>query len=239
MRRVAPTVLRDILPRSPIFTTEQVATATGTTSAVAARALGRLEHAGLITRLVRGLWADTKHPDFSPYAVVSFLLQRERATGAQQESGYVSFLSALHLRGMLSQIPAAIHIAVGAQRDPIRTPVGVYQFHQMQPDLLDGHGPGDAYGRFELATPTKAVFDTLYLSARRGRQFSRLPELELASTVRDAAMRRWIERIAHAPLRAAVSMKWESLRMRRRQRRRSSSFRSARPLPPGTPAGGH
>lgn len=223
MMRVASTVLRDIVPRSPIFTTEQAAAAAGTRSDVASRALRRLERAGLVTHLVRGLWADTKHPDFSPYAVVPFLLRRQAPLGSAKWTGYVSFLSALHLHGMLSQIPGAIHVAVGAQRDPIRTPVGDYQFHQMQPDLLDGHAPGDAYGRFELATPTKALFDTLYLSARRGRQFSRLPELELPSMVRDVDMRHWIKRIRYQPLRAAVSGKWGTLRREHRPARRSSS----------------
>jgi predicted transcriptional regulator of viral defense system len=219
VNRITQTLLREIVPRSPIFTTEQVAKATGSTSDIASRALGQLERLGLITRLVRGLWADTKHPDFSPYAVVPFLLQRGAAKRAGGEAGYVSFLSALHLHEMLSQIPREIHVAVGIQRPAVRTPVGHYRFHQLQADLLDGHSPGDAYGRFELATPTKALFDTLYLSARRGRQFSRLPELEVPATVRKAEMRHWISRIAHPSFRSAVAMKWEDLQGRQPARR--------------------
>jgi hypothetical protein len=116
---------------------------------------------------------------------------------------------------MLSQIPAAIHIAVAESRRLIRTPTGIYEFHRLQPNLLGGHKPGDAYGRFELATPTKALFDTIYLSARRGRQFSRLPEVELPRSVTDAEMQQWIARIAHLPLRTAVAERWAVLRVRR------------------------
>lgn len=212
MNQIAPVVLRDVIPRSPIFTTTEVAVAAAVTPDTASRALSRLEALGLVTRLVRGLWADTRHPDFSPYAVVPFLLARSGPSDADAAPGYVSFLSALHLHGMLSQIPAGIHVAVGEQRAPIPTPVGVYQFHQLQPELLGGHEPGDAYGRFELATPTKALFDTLYISARRGRQFSRLPELELPRSVTDRDMQRWLNRIESVPLRTAVADRWAALK---------------------------
>ena len=109
MTLIAPVVLRDVIPRSPVFTTGDVVAATGATPDTTSRALSRLAQRGLITRLVPGLWGATQHPDFSPYAVVPFLLARAANGGRDAPEGYVSFISALHLHGMLSQIPGAIH----------------------------------------------------------------------------------------------------------------------------------
>ena len=218
MSQVSPIVLRDITPRAPIFTTAAAATAAGVSSDTASRALARLEERGLVTRLVRGLWADTRHPDFSPYAVVPFLLARSSTSAGHPPIGYVSFLSALQLHGILSQIPPAILIAVAQQHETVHTPIGNFEFYQIQPELLDGYKPGDAYGRFELATPAKALFDTLYLSARRGRRFSHLPELAIRGAITDAEMQRWIARIDYLSLRVAVAERWAALRRREHSR---------------------
>src|SRR5580704_6153918 len=112
MTQVGPIVLRDVTPRAPIFTTATAAAAADVSPDTASRGLARLQEQGLVTRLVRGLWADTRHPDFSPYAVVPFLLARSPSQEGQPSAGYVSFLSALHLHGILSQIPPAIQVAV-------------------------------------------------------------------------------------------------------------------------------
>jgi predicted transcriptional regulator of viral defense system len=214
MSQVGPVVLRDVAPRAPIFTTATAAAASHVSPDTASRGLARLEEQGLVTRLVRGLWAATRHPDFSPYAVVPFLLARSMSKDEQPRVGYVSFLSALHLHGILSQIPPAIQVAVAEQHEPVHTPVGDFEFHQIQPDLLEGYKPGDAYGRFELATPAKALFDTLYLSARRGRRFSHLPELAIRGAISDTEMQRWIARIEHPSFRTAVNERWAAVRRR-------------------------
>jgi len=214
MTQVGPIVLRDVIPRAPIFTTVTAAAAADVSPDTASRGLARLQEQGLITRLVRGLWADTRHPDFSPYAVVPFLLARSSSREGQPPVGYVSFLSALHLNGTLSQIPPAIQVAVAEQHETVHTPVGDFEFHQIQPELVDGYTPGDAYGRFELATAAKALFDTLYLSARRGRRFSHLPELAIRGSISDADMQRWIARIEHPSFRTAVDERWATVRQR-------------------------
>jgi hypothetical protein len=214
MTQVGPIVLRDEIPRAPIFTTATAAAAADVSPDTASRGLARLQEQGLVTRLVRGLWADTRHPDFSPYAVVPFLLPRSPSQEGQLSVAYASFLSALHLHGILSQIPHAIQIAVAEQHETVHSPVGDFEFHQIQPDLLEGYEPGDAYGRFELATPAKALFDTLYLSARRGRRFSHLPELGIRGAISDAEIQRWIARIEYPSLRIAVAERWGTVRQR-------------------------
>lgn len=224
MQRIAPIVLGQVVPQEPIFTTQAVARAARTTRDIASRALAQLASRGLIVRLKGGLWADPKHPSFSPYAVVPYLLKRR--TG-EVGRGYVSFLSALHLHGMLSQIPRAIYVAVADRRQVVTTPVATYSLHKLQPELLGGHAPGDVYGRFELAAPTKALFDTIYLSSRRGRQFAHLPEVDLEK-VSSAEMRRWISKISHVPLQTAVLQRWDAVRQRDGASRRSEPRRPSR-----------
>ena len=177
-------------------------------------ALSRLERTHLVTRIVRGVWADTRHPRFSPYIVVPYLLTVEKGG----VTCYVSFASALSLHGMISQIPGAIHVAVRDQHRPVATPVGEYRFHRIDRTLFDGYTAGDPYGRFELATPAKALFDTLYLATRRGRRFAHLPEVELPRSVTDVAMQRWVARISSASLRTAVNTRWQALRAAARDR---------------------
>jgi predicted transcriptional regulator of viral defense system len=194
--------------RLVVFRTSDIVSAVGADQSPTSRALARLQRAHLLTRLVRGVWADTKHPLFSPYIVAPLITE----TNMENSECYVSFLSALSLHGMISQIPGAIHLATTAQRRPVKTPIGEYHFHQLDRALFDGFEAGDKYGRFSLATPTKALFDTLYVSARRSRQFAHLPELELPRSVTDKDMRRWISRISSSTLRAAVDARWQSIR---------------------------
>jgi predicted transcriptional regulator of viral defense system len=183
-----------------------------------ARALAALANDGIVVRVTRGVWARPNHPDFSPYAIVPFLLGASARTSGWQdaEPGYVSLLSALSLHGLIDQIPRTIQIVVGGQRPPIRSPVGVYTFHRVQPNLLTGYEPGGRLANFELATPTKALFDTIYISTRRGRKHTFLPELDLSPRVSDAEMRRYIALISSVSLQTAVLTRWQLLRQRTR-----------------------
>lgn len=185
-----------------VFTTRRAAQLGHTSVQSAVRVLKDMAAAGLVTRVTRGVWALTHHPDFSPYAVLPFLLgtpesdmasAREApwsaaiddasANAVTARPGYVSFLSALHLHGMLSQIPRDIHVAVPQQRRALSTPVARFVFHRRMSALTPATMPGDRWGRFALATPAQALVDTMYVSAHRGRQFAHLPEIELPSTM--------------------------------------------------------
>lgn len=185
-----------------VFTTRRAAQLGHTSVQSAVRVLQDMAVAGLVTRVTRGVWALTHHPDFSPYAVLPFLLgtpdsdmasardtpwsaaiDDASANAEAARAGYVSFLSALHLHGMLSQIPREIHVAVPEQRRPLSTPVARFVFHRRLSTLTPATMPGDRWGRFALATPAQALVDTMYVSAHRGRQFAHLAEIELPSTM--------------------------------------------------------
>lgn len=203
MNRIDEVVFKTLIPRSPVFTTREVAARAKVQGKEATRALNNLAARGLLTRVMRGMWADVRHPDFSPYAVVPYLLEGE--------DGYVSLLSALNLHGMIDQIPRAIHIVVPVQRRPVITRVGRFEFHQLSRDLIGGHEPYGRLGLFELATPAKALFDALYYSARKGNRFARLPELELPGGFRRKDVDAWIKRIHYRSLREAVKEKWNAI----------------------------
>lgn len=208
MNRIDEAVFKLLLPRSPVFTTREVARHALVLSEVATRGLEHLTRKHLISRVTRGLWADTRHPEFSSYAVVPYLLR--------EEEGYVSLLSALSLHGMIEQIPRAIHLVVRKQRRPVITTVGQFEFHQLSKELFGGYEPYGRLGLFQLATPAKALFDVLYLSTRKGRRFSRLPELELTGEFRRLDLDRWIKAIPYVSLRKAVKERWKAMQASKR-----------------------
>jgi hypothetical protein len=204
VNKVAKVIWNELLPRSPVFNTAAVAQRAGITLSNASGGLKDLERHGMVTRIRRGLWAVPDHPDFSAYAVVPHLFTDTRA-------GYVSLLSALNLHGMIAQIARVVHIVTTSQRPALRTPVGSYAFHRIEQALFGGFTVYRRTGSFDIATPEKAVFDTLYFSARKGRRFAGLPEVELPAGFSAQELERWTALIRHEPLRTAVERRWEAL----------------------------
>ncbi len=211
--RVADVLLGADMARAPVFTTGDVAYVAGVSLSTAARALATLAERAAVAPVTRGVWARPSHPNFSPYAVVPFLLGKSLVGGpGAAEPGYVSLLSALNLRGLIDQIPRTVQVVTARQRPVLRTPVGTYSFHRLQPDLVTGYEPGGRLANFELARPTKALFDTLYVSTRRGLRHAHLPELDRSPDVSDEEMRGYIALVKSAPLRTAVTERWARLR---------------------------
>lgn len=204
MKQAAKVIWNEIMPMSPVFATSVITELTGSAASNVSRDLSQLEEEGMITRIRRGVWAVVHHPDFSAYAVVPHLFSGE-------EKGYVSLLSALNLHGMIDQIPKRVDVVTTRQRAQLRTPVGVYEFHQMQKELFGGFGPYRGMGNFDIATPEKALFDTMYLSSRRGRRFTHLPEIEIPQSFASSEVDKWINRVAYAPLRLAIIERWRRL----------------------------
>ncbi len=228
MNKVAKVIWSELVPISPVFSTGHVMRRTGMTLANASRDLRNLQAHGVLTRVRRGLWALPTHPDFSPYAVVPHLFE-----GAK--SGYVSLLSALNLHGMIEQIPNVFHIVTTSQRPVLRTPIATYAFYRIEKVLFGGFKPYRRTGNFDIATAEKALFDTLYFSARKGRRFAFLPEVELPAGFASHEVARWIARIGHAPLRTAVQHRWAQLAHRAawsdEADRRSAGLRSGKVKP--------
>lgn len=214
MSSIATKLQTGILRHSPVFSTGDARNALSVSTASMSRALGVMADSKLIVRVRRGVWANPQHPDFSPFALIPFLAGE---TMEPHEMPFVSFVSALHQHGCLSQIPGSIHVAVSRQRTPISTPVGRFIFHVLVPELMDGYVAGDPFETYRIATPEKALVDTLYLSTRRGRAFRYLPELEFDRAFNWLLVDKWIARIPYQPLRVSVRQSAAVLRNNHRR----------------------
>ncbi|MFH1018505.1 MAG: hypothetical protein V1798_10060 [Pseudomonadota bacterium] len=153
------------------FSTRAYAELAGLSVSSAAHRLKRFARRGFAQRLTRGFWVKPLHPQFTPYGCVTHLL------GAAL--GYVSFLSALHRHGLLSQIPGRIQIATTGHFRRLQTALGTFEFFQIHPRMaLQGVEWTGTPFPYRIAGPEKALLDTLYLATRKGRRFVSLPDLD-------------------------------------------------------------
>lgn len=185
------------LLRHAVFTTRQYSVRCDRRIDVASRALGRLARQGVVVRATRGVWAQPDHPRFTPCAAVPLLLGNEH--------GYVSFLSAMHLHGLIAQIPGSVQVATTGHPRRLATPFGRYEFLRIQPSMmLDGIAPSATDPPYNLATAAKALLDALYIATRKRRRFARLPELDIGE-VDQAELRRLLgQQVRATPIRRAI-----------------------------------
>lgn len=179
----------------PIIATREAATRLALSVSRASHLLRSLEEAGLARRLRHGLWAI--HPDVDPFSVAPYLTAPFPA--------YVSFWSALARHDMIEQIPRQIFVASLDRTRRISTSIGTYSIHHLVPELFDGYRGAEETGY--LATPEKALFDTIYLRAPSGARIF-LPELSLPESFDEGRLQGWVSRIARPRLRTLV---WRGL----------------------------
>lgn len=178
-----------------IFTTREVAALAEISLSSASQRLERLAQKKLIGRIKHGLWGKIYDKRFSPLLVVPFLLPGQQC--------YVSFISALHMHGIISQIPQVVTVASTAHSKNIATTVGTFRIFQLAPSFFDGF-EWSANGAYLIATPEKALIDCLYISSRKGRQFAHFPELELRKNFDRKKAMMWVNRIKDQNIRSAV-----------------------------------
>ena len=184
----------------PVFTTREAAMLSGNSLSNASQMLGNLEKKGLIFKVARGIWAETGNKKLSSYSIIPFLLPKNRA--------YVSFISALHLYGIIEQIPQEINLASTIHTKKIYTKVGTFLIHQISSSFFDGFDWYKGSGSFLIAEPEKALIDSLYLSARKKRQFSYFPELYFSESFSFKKAGKWIEKISNSRIRSSVKKKF-------------------------------
>jgi predicted transcriptional regulator of viral defense system len=180
----------------PVFTTREIAALSGKTPSSATQGLGHLAKQGVLLKIRRGLWADLGNERLSPMAVVPYLTPGHRA--------YVSFVTALHLRGIIEQIPQVITVASTAHSKTVRTPLATFRIHRIVPALFGGF---EWYGKGRevlMASPEKALVDSLYLSVHRKKQYRYFPELHFPTSFRFSAAESWARRIPSKRARALV-----------------------------------
>lgn len=187
----------------PVFTTFELASASGKSPSVVTQGLNYLAKVGLVVKIYRGVWAETGNTKISLYAVMPYLFPRQRA--------YVSFISALHLHGIVEQIPQVVTVASLAHTKTIRTSLGTVAVHRITPALFSGFFWYKGDGSFLIAEPEKALVDSLYLSVCKKRQFGHFPELSFQKGFDFKKARAWAAKIPNAHARAAVYKKIDAL----------------------------
>lgn len=190
--------------KRPIFTTREAAGCSGGSLSNTIQSLNRLAKEGATIKITRGVWAlDIGGGRLSQYSLTPFLLARGRA--------YVSFLSALHLYGIIEQIPQAVTLASIGHTKTIRTKFGVFYIHRIAASFFKGFQWYKGEGNFLIAEPEKALVDCLYLSARKKKQFGYFPELLFPKSFSFKKARWWAGQIPDKRLRASVLGKLKAL----------------------------
>ena len=178
----------------PVVTTHDAAAAWRSSLPVASKTLARLADTGLITKIRHGLWhVGTGRPD--PDAVLPAL--------TNPYPSYISGWSALSHHGMIEQIPRAIFAVSLDKAKTFDTAFDRYEIHHLHPDLFGGFTGGNGL-RAGVATPAKALFDTVYLlSTRTG--LVTLPELEVPEGFDHEELAHWCELVPSRRLRTLTS----------------------------------
>lgn len=186
-----------------IFRTDEIVSVSGKSSSTVTQALNTLQKQGLVFKLYRGIWAEAGAKDISPYNVMPFLLLRQQA--------YISFISALHLYGIIEQIPQVITVASTAHTRTISTEVGLFSIHHIIPEFFDGFQWYKGTGSFLIAEPEKALVDSLYLSVCKKKQFGHFPELYFPKTFSFKKAKNWAGKIPNVRIAASVQEKLRNI----------------------------
>jgi predicted transcriptional regulator of viral defense system len=167
------------------------------------QALNYLAGQGVVKKIRRGVWAETGAEPLSTFAVIHSLL-----TGAHT---CLSFVSALHLHGIIEQIPQQITCASIAHSKTIQTTVGTFSIHHIASEFFFGYDWYKKNAGFMVACPEKALLDCLYISGRKGKRFSYFPELHIPETFSFKQARLWVKRINDIRLRNHVLVRLEKI----------------------------
>ncbi len=169
----------------PVIETGEALARLDVSSTYASKLLKNLDEAGLVRRLRNGLWLldlDADPLSIPPYLTAPF-------------PAYVSLWSALSRHGMIEQIPGQVFVVSLARPQTVQTPLATYSIHHIAPEVFGGFDGSEQTG--SIATPEKALFDTVYLQAARRRRVY-VPELELPEPFDAGVIDEWTQRI-HAP----------------------------------------
>ena len=186
--------------RRPSFTTNDAVGALGLPVAHASKILARLSDSEHVVRLARGRWALPER--LQPFALPEAL--------TAPKPSYISLYSALYHHGLIEQIPDVVYAVTLAPTRRVTTPLGTVSLHHVAPrffagfELMDGNG-------VKLATPEKALVDTLYLAPARSRLFCALPELELPRGFSKRRTWSYVERIESPQRRSMVERRLEEV----------------------------
>jgi len=170
----------------PVFTIHQLSAISKKSPSTVIQGLRILEREGLMVRIYRGIWAISERY-ISPYEIFLLLFPLSLA--------YLSFISALHLYGIIEQISREITLASTSHTRSISTKLGVFSVYSISPEFFCGFDWYKKEGEFLVAEPEKALIDCLYVSAYKEKQFIHFPELHFSKGFGFRRAKEWIEKI--------------------------------------------
>lgn len=183
----------------PVIRTSDAATALALSTSAASQMLRRLAAVGLIEGVRHGVW--WIDGDVDPLRLPEHL--------TAPLPSYLSLHTALHMRGVIEQIPEVIYVASLGRTERIATRVATFSMHHLSPEVFGGFET--LASGVKLATAEKALFDFAYLSGGRSRLFTSLPELELPRRFSHAELRRFVAQIPSVRGRTLTSTKLAEL----------------------------
>lgn len=186
---------------APVFETRDAAAVLRVTHTNASTILRRLARDGLIVHLSHGRWLTD--------AKINRLVLPELISSPWP--AYVSLQSALYHHGLIEQIPAVIYAVTLSRPRRVQTPLGTISFHRMPPELFNGFELAIGTDA-KIATPEKALFDTLYLGPARSRLFAQLPELSIPRRFRWKLLQQYASLVKSASRRAFLTARIQTLR---------------------------
>lgn len=177
----------------PTFLTKEAAAVLGISANHAAIILFRLSAQNTVIHLARGKWAYSHSVD--PLLLPNIL--------AQPMMAYISLYSALYYHGMIDQIPTTVFAISNGKTKVFQTPLGKISLHSMNSFLFTGY---EIYGKNALliATPEKALFDTLYLMPAKSHLFKRLTEIEIPTSFQFSLFKKWLKHVKNKSRRILI-----------------------------------
>ena len=167
---------------SPVVATREATARLAVSPSRTTQILRALERSGLVKQLRHGLWLI--HTNADPFTIPPYL--------TAPYPSYVSLFSALSAHGIIEQIPQQVFVVSLDRPATITTSIATYSIHHVAPEVFGGYTrtPEGAF----IATPEKALFDTVYSRTAR-HQPVHLPEIELPRTFNNDETSSWVERI--------------------------------------------
>lgn len=148
--------LLDIVGGEPVFETALLLAGKVNPDAIRLQ-LSRWTKSGKLYQLRRGLYALA--PPYQKVRPHPFLI----ANHLQRDS-YVSLQSALAFHGLIPEVVHVTASVTAGRPERLETPLGVFEFRHVRPELLGGYRMTDLGGQQALvARPEKALLDLVYL----------------------------------------------------------------------------
>ena len=187
--------LRNTAPA--FFTTGDAAGMLRQSLSATTKQLSGLASARLIRQMRAGHWA--LDPDTTIFKYAGWVVT--------PMPSYVSVYSALYHHGMIERVRGTVYVASLAKTRTLKTSLGSFSVHQIAPPLFNGY---TERGGVRMATPEKALFDTLYLGRARSGKFADTTGIKLPSGFDCGKLRAYAGKIEDQGARKRVSASIES-----------------------------